>query len=84
MKCVTASLIASMFSACVDLFRYRVQSPSSGGGEEEQGATEPDREPGRGGAAEGKRRGVSSICISILFLVIDFGILICHALNINR
>lgn len=35
----------------VSLFRYRVQSPSSGGEEEEQGATEPERAAGRGGRA---------------------------------
>lgn len=40
--------------------RYRVQSPSGGGEEEDQGATEPDSEPRR----RGGERGVSYSCIS--------------------
>lgn len=40
------------------LFRYRVQSPSCGREEEEQGAAEPDGAPGRRGGGEGESTGV--------------------------
>lgn len=45
-------LLENLFIHLEYMFRYRVQSPSSGGEEEEQGATEPESARGRGAERE--------------------------------
>lgn len=62
--CIIYALHRQLFIHLVYLFRYRVQSPSSGREGEEQGATEPDSAPGMGGRTEGQSAGVSVLFLS--------------------
>ena len=68
MHYIVAFTLPSSLLALVYLFRYRVQSPSSGGGEEEQGPTAPNSSPRRRGAAQGESRRVSVFSFHSLYL----------------